>query len=66
MDGHFVDNLTLGPCVIQSLRKQTKGFLDCHLMVTHPQKWIKAFSEAGANNITFHIETVGLFIFNVG
>ncbi|KAG2386902.1 hypothetical protein C9374_001937 [Naegleria lovaniensis] len=57
MDGHFVNNITIGPPVVKSLRKHTKGFLDCHLMVSHPSKWIHDFIEAGADNITFHYES---------
>lgn len=60
MDGHFVDNLTIGPPVIKSLRKHTKGFIDCHLMVTNPEKWIDGFIKGGADNITFHFETQNL------
>ncbi|KAL9649119.1 hypothetical protein ABK040_008495 [Willaertia magna] len=56
MDGHFVNNLTIGAPVVKSLRKHTKGFLDCHLMVTHPSKWVHDFIDAGADNITFHYE----------
>lgn len=56
MDGHFVDNLTIGPPVVKSLRKHTKGFMDCHLMVSEPEKWVSQFAEAGADNITFHFE----------
>lgn len=56
MDGHFVPNLTLGAPVVKCLRKHTKGFLDCHLMVTNPEKWVKDFAAAGADMFTFHIE----------
>jgi len=56
MDGHFVPNLTLGPPIISSLRKHTKAFLDCHLMVSSPETWIEPFAKAGASQITFHIE----------
>lgn len=56
MDGHFVPNLTIGAPVIRSLRKHTKGFLDCHLMVSDPAKWVSDFAKAGANGFTFHIE----------
>jgi ribulose-phosphate 3-epimerase len=57
MDGHFVPNLTMGPPIIKSLRPHTKGFLDCHLMVSEPWKWVDDFAKAGADNVTFHLET---------
>lgn len=41
MDGHFVPNLTIGAPVVASLRKHTAAFLDCHLMVTDPGKWVQ-------------------------
>jgi len=56
MDGHFVSNLTIGPLVVQALRKVTKLPLDCHLMVSRPEDWIKQFAEAGATTITIHAE----------
>ncbi len=58
MDGHFVPNLTIGPVVIKSIRRNTDLFLDVHLMVTNPEKLIEPFVKAGANNITFHIEAI--------
>lgn len=58
MDGHFVPNLTMGPCVLKSLRKSTEMYLDVHLMVTNPEFWIDEFISAGANGITFHLESV--------
>ena len=58
MDGHFVPNITIGPPVIESLRKTTDLFFDAHLMISEPEKYIESFAKAGANNITFHIETV--------
>lgn len=57
MDGHFVPNLTIGPVVIESLRKKTKSLIDCHLMVSDPEKWIEPFFKAGANCITIHQES---------
>lgn len=56
MDGHFVPNLTLGPVVVQSLKPKTRLPLDCHLMVSHPERWIKPFADAGADIITIHAE----------
>jgi len=56
MDGHFVPNITIGPDVVSALDKITKLPLDVHLMISRPQKYIKAFSRAGADYITVHIE----------
>nr|CAB3453884.1 unnamed protein product [Digitaria exilis] len=53
---HFVPNLTIGAPVIQSLRKHTKAYLDCHLMVTNPSDYVEPFGKAGASGFTFHIE----------
>ena len=58
MDGHFVPNITIGPPVIAKLRGVSGLVFDCHLMITEPAKYVKAFVEAGANHITFHIEAV--------
>lgn len=57
MDGHFVPNLTIGPPVVKSLRKYTSLFLDCHLMVSNPGQWVDELAAAGANGVTFHIES---------
>lgn len=56
MDGHFVPNLTIGPIVVESLKKVTKLPLDCHLMVSRPEDWIEGFAKAGAHTITVHAE----------
>ncbi len=58
MDGHFVPNLTMGPDVVKSIRKDSKLFFDCHLMITDPEKYAPAFINAGAELITFHAECV--------
>ncbi|CAL0332975.1 unnamed protein product [Lupinus luteus] len=57
MDGHFVPNLTIGAPIIESLRKHTKAYLDCHLMVTNPLDYVEPLGKAGASGFTFHIET---------
>ncbi|KAJ2661892.1 RIBULOSE-phosphate 3-epimerase [Coemansia sp. RSA 1200] len=56
MDGHFVPNLTLGAPIIKCLRPHTKGFLDCHLMVSNPEQWVDDFAKAGADLFCFHYE----------
>ncbi|MCF7975715.1 MAG: ribulose-phosphate 3-epimerase [Phycisphaerae bacterium] len=56
MDGHFVPNITLGPPVIKWIRKCTDLVLDCHLMISDPEKYVEAFVKAGADHVTFHIE----------
>ena len=57
MDGHFVPNITIGPPVVKSIRKGTKLPFDVHLMIAHPKKYVKSFADAGADLITFHIES---------
>lgn len=56
MDGHFVPNLTIGPMVVEALRKVTPLPLDVHLMIVEPERWIDAYADAGANVITVHQE----------
>lgn len=56
MDGHFVPNITIGIPVIKSIRAKTDAFLDVHLMIENPGKYIKEFIMAGADLITFHYE----------
>ena len=56
MDGHFVPNLTIGPPVIKALRSHTKIPFDVHLMISPVHKYIKSFSDAGADIITIHPE----------
>ena len=56
MDGHYVNNISFGIPVIQSIRKYTDMKFYTHLMITEPEKYIKAFADAGSDNITFHVE----------
>ena len=56
MDGHFVPNLTIGPPVIKALRKHCKLMFDVHLMISPVHKYIKDYSDSGADIITFHPE----------
>jgi ribulose-phosphate 3-epimerase len=58
MDNHFVPNLTLGLPVVESLRAATSTPLDCHLMITDPDRWAPGYAEAGAGSVTFHAEAV--------
>jgi ribulose-phosphate 3-epimerase len=56
MDGHFVPNLTIGPPVVESIRKCTRAHLDVHLMIENPDRYAAAFVEAGANSVSVHFE----------
>ena len=56
MDGHYVNNISFGIPVIESIRKYTDMKFYTHLMITEPEKYIKAFADAGSDNITFHLE----------
>ena len=56
MDGHYVNNISFGIPVIQSIRKYTDMKFYTHLMITNPEKYIKTFADAGSDNITFHLE----------
>ena len=56
MDGHFVPNISIGVPVVKSIRKITKLFLDTHLMIENPIKYVDAFVDAGSDLITFHFE----------
>jgi ribulose-phosphate 3-epimerase len=58
MDGHFVPNVTIGPVVVESIRKKTTLLLDCHLMIENPERHVDAFAHAGANLITIHQESI--------
>lgn len=62
MDGHFVPNISLGPPIITSLRKEfprqegKPSFFDCHMMVSEPEKWVEEIAKAGGDSYTFHYE----------
>jgi ribulose-phosphate 3-epimerase len=56
MDGHFVPNITIGPLVVQGLKKLTSLPLDVHLMIENPERYIEVFSQAGSDWITIHAE----------
>lgn len=56
MDGQFVPNITMGPVVVESLRKDTTAHLDVHLMIVKPEQYIPDFLKAGADSISIHYE----------
>jgi len=58
MDGRFVPNITIGPLVVEAVRKVTTLPLDVHLMIEDPDRWAPGFAEAGAASVTFHAEAV--------
>jgi ribulose-phosphate 3-epimerase len=57
MDGHFVDNISFGPMVVETVRKLTQLPLDVHLMIEHADHYVPRFVKAGANSITVHVES---------
>lgn len=57
MDGHFVPNLSFGPQVVKLLRSKSKLFFDVHLMLSNPHDYVDAFIDAGADQITIHVES---------
>jgi len=56
MDGHFVPNITIGPLVVDAINKVSDQVLDCHLMISEPEKYIDSFAQAGADMISVHAE----------
>jgi ribulose-phosphate 3-epimerase len=56
MDYHFVPNLTLGLPVVEALLKHASTPIDCHLMITDPDRWAPGYAEAGAGSVTVHAE----------
>lgn len=57
MDGHFVPNLTMGPCVVSSIRPHSKAVFDVHLMIENPEKYVESFAKSGADILTVHYES---------
>jgi ribulose-phosphate 3-epimerase len=57
MDGHFVRNITFGPVLVEAIRRVSTVPLDTHLMIEHPDRYLDAFLDAGADILTIHIET---------
>ena len=56
MDGHFVDNISFGPAIVDLVRRSTKLPVDVHLMIEHADHYVPRFIKAGANSITVHVE----------
>src|SRR6516162_3697984 len=56
MDGHFVPNITMGPLVVEAVRRCTGLTLEAHLMITNPERYVEAFAQAGADVIIVHQE----------
>jgi ribulose-phosphate 3-epimerase len=58
MDGHFVPNITLGPSIVEAIKRVARVPLDVHLMITDPDRYIDAFARAGASMISVHVEVL--------
>jgi ribulose-phosphate 3-epimerase len=58
MDGHYVPNITIGPMIVEAVKRSTRLPLDVHLMISNPDQYIGVFRQAGADIITVHAETV--------
>lgn len=56
MDGRFVPNITIGPLIVEAVRRATPALVDVHLMIVEPERYVEAFAKAGADVITVHIE----------
>jgi ribulose-phosphate 3-epimerase len=57
MDGRFVPNITIGPLIVEAVRRSTRAVVDVHLMIVEPERYLDAFAHAGADVITVHVET---------
>lgn len=56
MDGRFVPNISMGPFIVEAMRRVTDLPLDVHLMIVEPERFVQSFADAGANHITVHVE----------
>jgi len=56
MDGHFVPNITIGPLIVEAVRRTTRLPLDVHLMISNPERYVEEFAKAGADRLTVHSE----------
>jgi len=56
MDGHFVPNISFGPALVRAVRSRTDRPLDVHLMIERPERYLRAFAEAGGSTLVFHVE----------
>ena len=65
MDGHYVKNITLSPCIIEAIKKVAQKPLECHLMVTDPESYVQPLKAAGADMVAFHVETVSAQAFRI-
>jgi len=65
MDGRFVPNISFGPMIVKFVRKTTRKYCDVHLMIVEPEKYFNAFKDAGANNLSIHIEACPDLLKNV-
>ncbi|MCU7817085.1 MAG: ribulose-phosphate 3-epimerase [Candidatus Thiodiazotropha sp. (ex Rostrolucina anterorostrata)] len=65
MDGHFVNNLTLSPFILEQVRYITEAHIDAHLMVDNPSLFVDSMCKAGADMITLHIETINGSVFRM-
>jgi len=65
MDGRFVPNISFGPMIVKFIRKTTKKYCDVHLMIVEPHNYFKAFKDAGADNLSIHIEACPDLLTNV-
>jgi len=59
MDGHFVPNISMGPFIVEAIRRVTTMTLDCHLMIQNPENYVETFAKAGADWISVHPEAEG-------